>query len=140
MLDLNHILLFLACISPLVMLAQTLRRGGLYRPWRLASFAVLLVMGVAWWSQSAHWVHVRVNEPAKDEGRHATRVSVSMPLPINLASWFLRTFGGTIPGLREQRQVLDSLPDLLKELDRNHEPIVVEVNDKDNSEVKVYIT
>ena len=30
------------------MLAQTLRRGGLYRPWRLASFAVLLVTGVAW--------------------------------------------------------------------------------------------
>jgi rhomboid protease GluP len=48
MIDLNHILLFIACLSPLVMLAQTLRRGGLYRPWRLASFAVLLVTGVAW--------------------------------------------------------------------------------------------
>jgi len=46
--DLNHILLFIACISPLVMLAQTLRRGGLYRAWRLASFAVLLVTGIAW--------------------------------------------------------------------------------------------
>src|SRR5438477_9269539 len=46
--DLNHILLFIACISPLVMLAQTLRRGGLYRPWRLASFAVLLVTAIAW--------------------------------------------------------------------------------------------
>ena len=49
MIDLNHILLFIACISPLVMLAQTLRRGGLYRPWRMASFAVLLVTGAAWW-------------------------------------------------------------------------------------------
>jgi rhomboid protease GluP len=48
MIDLNHILLFIACISPLVMLAQTLRRGGLYRPWRLASFAVLIVTGAAW--------------------------------------------------------------------------------------------
>jgi rhomboid protease GluP len=47
-LDLNHILLFIACISPLVMLAQTLRRGGLFRPWRLASVAVLLVTGGAW--------------------------------------------------------------------------------------------
>src|SRR5213596_314560 len=50
MIDLNHILLFIACISPLVMLAQTLRRGGLYRPWRLASFAVLLVTAAAWWT------------------------------------------------------------------------------------------
>src|SRR2546423_14025346 len=46
--DLNHILLFIACISPLAMLAQTLRRGGLYRAWRLASFAVLAVTGAAW--------------------------------------------------------------------------------------------
>jgi rhomboid protease GluP len=48
MIDFNHILLFMACISPLVMLAQTIRRGGLYRAWRLASFAVLVVTGVAW--------------------------------------------------------------------------------------------
>ncbi|HKP93234.1 MAG TPA: rhomboid family intramembrane serine protease, partial [Chthoniobacterales bacterium] len=48
MIDLNHILLFIACISPLVMLGQTLRRGGLFRPWRLASLAVLLVTGTAW--------------------------------------------------------------------------------------------
>ena len=48
MIDLNHILLFVACISPLVMLAQTIRRGGLYRAWRLASFVVLLVTGIAW--------------------------------------------------------------------------------------------
>jgi rhomboid protease GluP len=47
-LDLNHILLFVACISPLVLLAQTWRRGGLYRGWRLAAFAVLLVNAVAW--------------------------------------------------------------------------------------------
>ena len=48
MLDLNHILLFIACISPVVLLAQTWRSGGLYRAWRLASLAVLLVAGVAW--------------------------------------------------------------------------------------------
>ena len=48
MLDLNHILLFIACISPLVLLAQTWRSGGLYRAWRMASLAVLLVAGAAW--------------------------------------------------------------------------------------------
>jgi rhomboid protease GluP len=48
LIDLNHILLFIACVSPLVMLGQTLRRGGLFRPWRLASLAVLLVTGGAW--------------------------------------------------------------------------------------------
>jgi len=48
MLDLNHILLFVACLSPLVLLAQTWRHGRLYRAWRLASLAVLLVAGIAW--------------------------------------------------------------------------------------------
>jgi rhomboid protease GluP len=48
MIDLNHILLFIACISPLVMLGQTLRRGGLFRAWRIASLVVLLVTGGAW--------------------------------------------------------------------------------------------
>jgi rhomboid protease GluP len=47
-LDLNHILLFIACISPLLQLAQTWRGGGLFRGWRVASFVVLLVTGVAW--------------------------------------------------------------------------------------------
>ena len=48
MIDLNHILLFIACLSPLMLLAQTWRRGGLDRGWRIAGFAVLLVTGVAW--------------------------------------------------------------------------------------------
>ena len=46
--DLNHILLFIACVSPLVLLAQAWRRGGLNRAWRLAAFAVLAVTGVSW--------------------------------------------------------------------------------------------
>jgi len=46
--DLNHILLFIACVSPLILLAQTWRRRGLNRGWRLAAFAVLVVTGVSW--------------------------------------------------------------------------------------------
>jgi rhomboid protease GluP len=47
-LDLNHILLFIACVSPLVLLAQSWRRGGLNRGWRIAALAVLLVTGASW--------------------------------------------------------------------------------------------
>ena len=48
MLDLNHILLFIACVSPLFLLAQAWRGGGLNRGWRIAAFAVLLVTGASW--------------------------------------------------------------------------------------------
>jgi rhomboid protease GluP len=50
-LDLNHILLFIACVSPLVLLAQAWRRGGLNRAWRFAAFAVLLITGISWFVQ-----------------------------------------------------------------------------------------
>jgi hypothetical protein len=97
----------------------------------------LLVMLLAWWSNSAHWVHVRVR--SKHEGRN-TRVAISMPLPIRLTGWILRIFGPTIPGLRDQPQVIEMLPELFRELDRSRGPIVVEVNDNDDEEVQVYIT
>jgi rhomboid protease GluP len=46
--DLNHILLFIACVSPLFLLSQTWRQGGMNRGWRLTALAVLVIAGSAW--------------------------------------------------------------------------------------------
>jgi membrane associated rhomboid family serine protease len=46
--DLNHIFLFLAVISPLLVLARAWRPGGPYRGWRVAALLVLAITGVAW--------------------------------------------------------------------------------------------
>jgi membrane associated rhomboid family serine protease len=48
LIELNHILLFLAVISPLAVLARTWRTDSPYRGWRLAALAVLAVAGLAW--------------------------------------------------------------------------------------------
>ena len=48
MLDLNHIFLFIAVISPLAVLARSWRPGTTYRGWRIASFIVLAVTAAAW--------------------------------------------------------------------------------------------
>ena len=48
MLDLNHIFLFVAVVSPLAVLARAWRPGGTYRGWRIASFIVLAITSVAW--------------------------------------------------------------------------------------------
>ena len=48
MLDLNHIFLFIAIVSPLAVLARAWRPGGTYRSWRIASIIVLGVTGLAW--------------------------------------------------------------------------------------------
>ena len=46
--DLNHIFLFLAVISPLIVLARAWRPGAPYRGWRIAAIVVLSITAAAW--------------------------------------------------------------------------------------------
>lgn len=97
----------------------------------------LLAMFLSWWSQTARWLHVRVRD---NKGGKVNRVMISMPVPIRLTGWFLRLFGNSIPGLRDQPQVLETLPSMLSALEQDREPLSVEVNEKDGSQVQVYFT
>lgn len=56
--NLNHIFLFLAIVSPLLVLARAWRPGGPYHGWRLAAVIVLAMTGVAWvlWRDFAGYV------------------------------------------------------------------------------------
>ena len=46
--DLNHIFLFIAVISPLLVLARAWRPGEIFRGWRIAAIIVLGITGAAW--------------------------------------------------------------------------------------------
>jgi hypothetical protein len=46
--NLNHIFLFVAVISPLLVLARAWRPGTPYRGWRIAALIVLAITAVAW--------------------------------------------------------------------------------------------
>ena len=46
--DLNHIFLFIAVISPLLVLARAWRPGGIFRGWRIAAIIVLVISGFSW--------------------------------------------------------------------------------------------
>lgn len=46
--DLNHIFLFIAMISPLLVLARAWRPGGMFRGWRVAAVIVLAITGISW--------------------------------------------------------------------------------------------
>jgi membrane associated rhomboid family serine protease len=47
-LDLNHIFLFIAVISSLLVLARAWRPGGNFRGWRIAAIIVLAITGISW--------------------------------------------------------------------------------------------
>jgi rhomboid protease GluP len=50
LIDLNHILLFIAIVSPLILLARIARlRNPRNRGWRIAAVIVLAVGGLSWW-------------------------------------------------------------------------------------------
>jgi hypothetical protein len=91
----------------------------------------LLVLLLGLWSIQARWVHVRV-QPA--EGK---RVNISLPLPLALPGWLLRTFAHRVPGWEEKH--IRDLPPILDALRQTKEPIIVEVNEKDGERVRVYI-
>ena len=46
--DLNHVFLFLAVVSPLLVLARAWRPGGPYSGWRIVALIVLVITGLAW--------------------------------------------------------------------------------------------
>jgi membrane associated rhomboid family serine protease len=46
--ELNHIFLFLAVISPMLVLVRAWRPGGVYRGWLIAAVVVLGITGTAW--------------------------------------------------------------------------------------------
>ncbi|MGE5209573.1 MAG: rhomboid family intramembrane serine protease [Alphaproteobacteria bacterium] len=56
--SLNHILLFLAIVSPLLVLARAWRPGMPYHGWRFAALVVLVATGIAWflWSDVAGYI------------------------------------------------------------------------------------
>ena len=56
--DLNHIFLFLAVVSPLLVLGRAWRPGGTYRGWRIAALVVLAITGLAWmfWRAAAGYI------------------------------------------------------------------------------------
>jgi hypothetical protein len=57
-LNLNHIFLFLAIVSPLLVLARGWRPSAPYHGWRLAALVVLAVTVVAWllWPDASGYV------------------------------------------------------------------------------------
>ena len=91
----------------------------------------IVLIALAWNSQSGTWLHVRVRSKSQ-------RVSISMPIPMRLTAWGLRTFGHFIPHLEDT-----SLDEIILALDstaKDGNPFYVQVDEGKNGEkVEVFI-
>jgi hypothetical protein len=86
-------------------------------------------------SRRSRWLHLRVDQKPGERPQH---IAISMPLPIGLASWFMRTFGHMIPELRDKH--IDEMLQAVSDNTNAENPLYVEVDEGENGEkVKVYI-
>jgi hypothetical protein len=110
--------------------------GGWY--WLLA--APLLLVGIPLFTLAAAtsnspWVHVRVDTGQESWPR---RIAISLPIPIRLTAWIMRTFAPKIDGFEETG--IDELLIALDEGLLSDSPIFVEVYEGEGGEkVEVYL-
>lgn len=86
-------------------------------------------------STTSRWLYVNV-EQTENEWPH--NITLGFPLPLGLASWFLRNFGHNIDGLRQTN--VDEIIELLSKGISSKEPLIVNVDEDSHGErVQVYI-
>ena len=99
-------------------------------------FFGVVVIALAAWSRTAHWLFVNVDRSRSGDG--PKRIFIGFPLPLGLAGWFLRTFGNHIDGLKHTN--VDEVVNAISMAQTIHEPLIVNVDDSEDGErVQVYI-
>ena len=98
----------------------------------LAIGLALLILG--WASRNGTWVHVRVRNP----GGSPRLIAISLPAPLGLVAWSIRTFGPHIDAL--DGTAIDEILTALDQSIRKGEPLYVKVHDDgDGEQVEVFI-
>lgn len=96
----------------------------------------VLLMALAAWSRTARWLFVNVDRSRTADGPR--RIFLGFPLPLNLAGWFLRTFGTHIRGLGDTN--VDEIVQAISLANTMEEPLIVNVDDSEDGErVQVFI-
>jgi hypothetical protein len=99
-------------------------------------FLGVAVVAIAAWSRTAHWLFVNVDHSRAHDGPR--RIFLGFPLPLDLAGWFLRTFGSRIEGLRNTH--VDEVVQAISMAKSMREPLIVNVDESGNGErVQVFI-
>ena len=98
-------------------------------------FGILLIaLGAG--SRTARWMYVNVDRSYQQEWPR--QITIALPLPLGLISWFLSNFGSHIDGLKNT--AVDEIIQGIAMAKNITEPLIVNVDDSDDGEkVQVFI-
>ncbi len=95
---------------------------------------LLIVLGAG--GQSARWLYVNVDRRRAEDG--PKHITLGFPLPLGLTSWFLRTFGHNLHGMKNTN--VNDIIQILDATRKSGEPFIVNVHDDhEDKHVQVYI-
>jgi hypothetical protein len=95
---------------------------------------LFIVMGAG--SKTSRWLYVNVDRSNQEEW--PKNITIAFPLPLGLAGWFLKNFGGYISGLKNTN--VDEIVQAIAMAKNITEPLIVNVDDSDDGEkVQVFI-
>lgn len=96
----------------------------------------VLLIALAAGGRSARWLYVNVDRSHQNEWPR--NITLALPLPLGLVSWFLKNFGSQIEGLK--RTTVDEVIMAIAMAKNITEPLIVHVDDGDDGErVQVFI-
>lgn len=96
----------------------------------------VLVMFIGWQSRRARWLHLRVKQ---SPGERPQNIRISLPLPVGLTAWFMRTFRNRIPGMESVPENVDQMLYAVRDGTSAENPIFIKVDDEDGEQVEIYI-
>ena len=105
--------------------------GRLVWGWILFALGALGVL-LGWWMQRAHWLFVRIRQPA------GPNFTLALPLPFGLVAWGLRIARPFVPQLEDTG--VDEMILALREEVQGGRPFVVDVDERDGGEqIQIYL-
>jgi uncharacterized integral membrane protein len=89
--------------------------------------------------RTSRWLYVNVDRSQSKDKEGPRKISIAFPLPLGLASWFLRIFGSKIDGLKNTN--VDDVIQAIAIANKGFtDPIIIHVDDTDDGEkVQVFI-
>ena len=95
---------------------------------------LLVVLGAG--GMGARWIYVNVDRTQAHDW--PKNITIALPLPLGLVSWFLKNFGTRIEGLKKTS--VDEVVQAIAMTKSIREPLIVNVDDGDDGErVQVFI-